>query len=80
MVELARLIVEAEQQGGDLGTVDAVAEAADHAVGGAQLLDLQHRPLARLVGAVELLGDNSVERSAGLVEPGLSDRPILGER
>ena len=46
-----------------------VAEAADHAVGGAQALDLQHRALAGDVRAVDPLGDHAVERAAGLGEP-----------
>ena len=65
------LIVEAEQQRADLAAVRAVAEAADHAIGAAQPLDLQHGPLAGLVSAVEPLGHHAVEGAARCVEPAL---------
>jgi hypothetical protein len=50
MVEPALGIVESEKQRSDLPTVAFLAEAADDAVSGPQLLHLDHRPFARLVG------------------------------
>ena len=49
------------------GPVLVPAEAGDGAVGGALVLDLDHRPLAGLVRAIEPLGDDAVE--AGALEP-----------
>ena len=46
------------------------AEAGDHAVGGALVLDLDHGPLVLAVGAVEALGDDAVQAGAfEAVEP-----------
>ena len=46
------------------------AETGHDAVGGALVLELEHRPLARLVGRVEALGDDAVEaRPFEPVEP-----------
>ena len=64
MVELAVSVVEPEQERADLLAAGAIAEAADHAVGGTMLLDLHHRPLAGDVGSVALFGHDAVE-SAG---------------
>ena len=47
MVEQALVVVEAEQQRPDLALSLGIAEAADHAVGGAQPLDLEHRRARR---------------------------------
>ena len=54
VVQHAVIVVEAEQQRAD-GVLAALvpAEAGDHAVGGARVLDLEHRALARLVGALD---------------------------
>ena len=49
------------------GSVLVPAEPGDHAVGGALVLDLEHRPLAGLVDAVESLGHDAIE--AGTLEP-----------
>ena len=69
MVERALVVVQAEQQRADVRAraVLVPAEAGDDAVGGALVLDLEHRPLARLVRRVEPLGDHAVE--AGALEP-----------
>ena len=77
MVELAVVVVQPEQQRPDVRAraVLVPAEAGDDAVGGALVLDLQHRPLARLVLLVELLRDDAVE--AGALEP---VEPVRGER
>jgi hypothetical protein len=40
------------------------AEARDNAVGGADVLDLDHHPLARLVDLVGVLHDDPVEARA----------------
>ena len=57
--------------------MDAVAERDD--VGGAGVLDLQHRALVRLVGVVEALGDDAVQtRSLELGEPASRGRGIFG--
>ena len=60
MIELAVLVVEAEQQRADFGAVALVPEAADDTVGGAQAFHFQHRADARLVGAVSAFGDDAV--------------------
>ena len=61
--ELAVVVVEAEEEGADLASVLVLPEAPDHHVDRAPVLDLDHRSLARLVGAVELLGDDPVAPS-----------------
>src|SRR5215510_8062453 len=78
MVELALFIVEPEQQRADLIASAFVAEAAYHAVGGAQAFDFEHGPDARKVGTVALLGDDAVERATGVVEPTLRVLPLFG--
>ena len=40
------------------------AEAGDDAVGGARVLDLDHRALAGLIRPVDRLGDHAVEPGA----------------
>ena len=50
------------------------AEAGDDAVGGARVLHLDHRALARLVDAVLRLGDHAVE--AGALE---ARQPLAGD-
>ena len=60
--QLAVGVVDAEQQAADQVVTALVgAVAGDDAVGGALVLDLGHRALVGLVGAVELLGDEAVE-------------------
>ena len=77
MVELARVVEQAQQQAADVrpGPVLVPAEAGDDAVRRAPVLDLEHRALAGLVGAVEALRDHAVE--AGALEP---VEPVGGER
>src|SRR5438105_10843321 len=57
-----------------------IAEAADDAVGGALLLDLDHRPLARAIVLRGALGDYAVERTAAALEPGEGRIPVVGYR
>ena len=69
VMEHAGVVVEAEQERADrLGAAFLAAlvpaKAGDDAVGRARVLDLQHRPLARLVRRVERLGDDAVEAGA----------------
>ena len=56
------------------GPVLVPPEPGDDAVGGALVLDLEHRPLARQVRAVQPLGDDAVQ--AGALEP---VEPVRGE-
>src|SRR4051812_22595790 len=61
----AIVLVQPEQEGADAvrtAFVDPVA--GDHAVGGPLVLDLEHRPLVRLVGAVQRLRHHPVQTRA----------------
>ena len=60
------VVVQAEQQRADALVRSRLvpAEAGDDAVGGAHVLHLDHRALARLVGAVRRLRDHAVEAGA----------------
>src|SRR5436190_907532 len=66
VVKDTRVVVEAEQERADclgaalLGAL-VPAKAGDDAVGGARVLDLEHRPLAGLVARARRLGDDAVE-------------------
>ncbi len=82
MVEPALVVIEAEQKRAHPLASLFVAETADHAVGGAQAFDLEHGPLARGVGVVQLLGDHAVERHAraGEPAPGLLDVLAAGRQ
>ena len=82
MVEQALVIVEAEQERADFLLLLGVAEAADHAIGGALLLDLDHRPLARAIFEVHPLGDHAVERSAAAFSHpiAMSRSSVTGDR
>ena len=77
----AVVVVQAEQQRTDRVRPALVHPVAgDHAVGGALVLDLEHHPLVRLVGAVERLGDDAVQPGAlELGEPALrrSSRSVV---
>ena len=71
-MQAAGVVEQAEQQRPDVRarTVLVPAEPGHDAVGGALMLDLQHRPLARLVLRVEPLRDDPVEpRAFEPVEP-----------
>src|SRR5260370_1045733 len=69
VIELALVVVEAEQQRPDQARVPLVAEPADHAICRAPFLDLEHGALARLVNAVDAFGDPPVERAAARLQP-----------
>ena len=74
MVQQPFVVIEAEQQRADyLPAVDLVgriAEAADHAIGAAEFLDLLHAvAVAGLIGQVDPLGDHAVTAAAGLCQP-----------
>lgn len=65
MVQQPFVVIEPKQQGADhfpaIQFVRGVAEAADHAIGAAEFLDLLHAvAVARLIGQVEPLGDNAI--------------------
>src|ERR1700684_2056899 len=55
MIELALGVVEPEERGSDFPAAVFIAEAADNAVSRLKVLHLNHRPLARLVGAGQFL-------------------------
>ena len=70
MIQQAVVVVEAEQQRADHLLALVVAEAADHAVGAAEILDLLHgAALARRVEEVAPLGDDAVEGGTDALEP-----------
>jgi hypothetical protein len=74
-------VVEPEEQRADPFAVALLvpAEARDHAVRGARVLDLDHHTLAGLVGAGLVLGDHPVEPGAlETMEPLLRNRPLTG--
>ena len=66
MVERALVVIQAQQQRPDVGSRPVLVppETGDDAVRGALVLDLEHRPLAWLVGRVEPLGDDPVKTGA----------------
>src|SRR3954471_6641962 len=65
VIELAAVVVEAEQQRADHGLAFVVAEATDHAVGAAVILDLLHAvAVARAVRHIASLGDDAIKRTA----------------
>src|SRR5436190_3201810 len=69
MMEQAPLIIEAKQERADFLFLLRIAKAADDTVRGALLLDLDHCPLARLVGLLRPLGDDAVECPTAPFEP-----------
>ena len=60
VVEIALVVVHAEQQRPDALAVLRQPVAAHHAVGRAAVLDLHHRTLAGRVGPIGALGDDAV--------------------
>ena len=83
MMERARVVEQAEQQRPDVGArpVLVPAEPGDDAIGRPLVLDLEHRPLARLVRGIEPLGDDAIETGAlEPLEPVGGGRPIAGRR
>src|SRR6185503_13088475 len=69
MVELAGVVVEAEQKRADELAAARIAEAADDAIGAAQMFQFQHRALAWQITRIEPLGDDAVERATGMLAP-----------
>src|SRR5690606_39752497 len=69
IVQPAGLVIEAEQQVLYRLRAPAPVETADDAVDRPPLLELLHRPPARLVGEVELLGDDAVQPLASQPAP-----------
>jgi hypothetical protein len=69
VVERALIVEQPEQQRADVRARPVLVppEPGHHAVRGALVLDLEHRPLARLVCRIESLGDDTVQ--AGALEP-----------
>jgi hypothetical protein len=83
VIEVTGVVVQPEQQRPDVGArpVLVPAEAGDDAVGRALVLDLEHRPLAGLVGRVESFRDDAVEPGAlEPVEPVGGRRAVAGRR
>lgn len=70
MIEQAVLVIATQQQRTRVIAVACVSKAADDAVRGAKVFNLQHGALAGLVRAVE--------GHAGPSEPSLSRREIIG--
>src|SRR6202011_5370183 len=71
MIELAFIVVEAEQERPDEVRVRRVAEAPDHAIRRPPFLNLEHGSLAGLIDVLEPLGDDAVQCAATLLEPAL---------
>ena len=81
MVQVAVVVVEAEEQRSDSGTVLVLPVAGDHAIGRAQMLHLHHRALALVVRLAAGLGEHSVEpRAFEPREPVGRDVGIVGCR
>ena len=81
MVQQALRIVETQQQGAHFGPAAQISEASNHAIGGPQALDLDHRALAAPIAVVEPLGDDAVSPVASeIVEPFCRLREIAGAR
>src|SRR5262249_6505701 len=74
VIELAMVVVEAKEQRADGFIFAGIAKTADHAIGGADALDLLHRgAFARGVRQVCALGDDAVEAGRGaFFHPALS--------
>src|SRR5437870_13805403 len=79
VVQVAAIVVQPQEQAPDmrLRAILVPPETGDDAVSGTSVLDLEHRPLARLVFGVERLGHDAVEtRALETVEPVSSQLPI----
>ena len=77
------VVEQPEEQRSNMGpsAVLMPPEAGNGTVGGALVLDLDHRPLPRLVRPVEALGDDAIEACAlEAVEPVRGERAIGGRR
>ena len=79
VVQQAIVAIESQQQRADQLAAALVAEAADHAIGGAQTFDLEHGPLAGRVRQIEALGDDAVGLHMFAVQPSLCLFAIAGE-
>jgi hypothetical protein len=83
VVQVAIAVVQPEKQRTDVRAraVLVPPEPGDDAFGRALVLDLQHRPLARLIGRIESLCDDTVESGTlESVEPVGSERDVRGRR
>ena len=82
VVELAVVVVEAEQERCEMGGLRLPADADDHAVRGLVRLDLHHRLAgAGKIGQVEALGDHAVEPDrVEAVEPPLGCAGVARRR
>ena len=82
MMEQPALVVEAEQQRAHTPIPGFVPEAADHTVGRAQVLDLQHGAFSRQVGEIEPLRHYSVDLNVVAARPAIPRAflQIAGER
>ena len=70
VVQQAPRVVEAQQQGADFRPAAQISKASNHAIGGPQALDLDHRALAAPIFFFEPLGDDPVSSVATeIVEP-----------
>src|SRR5262249_27555760 len=81
VVENTVVVVKAEEQAAYRAPFFALvpAIAADHAVHSAKVLDLCHRPYARMVGLVESFGNDTIEAGAfEALEPVKRGRAVYG--
>ena len=77
----AGAVVQPEHQAPDDGSGLVQPVAGNHDVGGAHVLDLQHRPLVLLVGRPARLGDDAVQPGAlKESEPVASEGRVVGGR
>ena len=80
MVKQAILIIKAEEQRADLALLLPVAESANHAVCGSQLLHLDHRALTKAIRLAEAFRDHAIQRAAAALEPAKGNIAIGGRR
>src|SRR5690348_18407578 len=79
VVHRALLVIQAEEQGAERGTVRGLAPTDHDAVGGALVLDLRPESLARYVRTVPGFRDHTVEAGAlELLEPVLRGLRVAG--
>src|SRR2546428_14194548 len=82
MLQRPFVVIEAEEKRAD-GVFPALvpAESGNHAVRGAGVLDLEHRPLARLIGASRRLRNHTIEsRAFETLQPVHCQLAIAGHR
>src|SRR5438477_67939 len=82
MVEFSGAVVEAQQQRANVMAFAAVAKASDHAIGGAQALDLDHgRAFAGAISATCQLGHHAITSASDQPRhPALQLRQICRRR